>query len=155
MWTKLSTINALQSYKRTKNPWFLVDNALRGYRPFWLDLPHTNLHTSITPNLLHQIYAGIYKDHLKKWCQQLVGATQFDNWFKAMPWAKGTHHFSNGVTTVQMWSGQESKEMAKVLLPIVIGAINKDVVEAVRALLNFGNLVHLLSMTKEDLADMD
>jgi hypothetical protein len=75
---KRTTIEALQLYETSKDNGILADHMLRGYRPFWLDLPFVNLHAAITPDLLHQIYAGMYEDHIKKWSKQLVGETRLD-----------------------------------------------------------------------------
>ncbi|KAF8259731.1 hypothetical protein EI94DRAFT_1773877 [Lactarius quietus] len=34
--------------------------------PFWLDLPHSNIYQSITPDVLHQLYQGIFKHLLSR-----------------------------------------------------------------------------------------
>jgi hypothetical protein len=155
MRSKADTISALLSYEETQDPSILIDNTLRGYRPYWLDLPFTNLHTAITPDLLHQIYAGLYEDHLMKWAKKLVGETMLDRRFKSMPRAQGIRHFSDGLSGIRMWTGKESKEMAKVVLPTLIGTLDDKLVEAVRALLDFGYLAHMACMTEEDLADIE
>jgi hypothetical protein len=152
---KRITIEALQLYETSKDNEILADHMLRGYCPFWLDLPFVNLHAAITPDLLHQIYAGMYKDHIKKWSKQLVGETRLDRRFQVMMHAQGIWYFSDSLSGIRMWTGQESKEMAKVLLSTLVGAVNTQVVSAVRSLLDFGYLAHMASMTDEDLTDMD
>ncbi|KAF8905580.1 hypothetical protein CPB84DRAFT_1676487, partial [Gymnopilus junonius] len=42
------------------------------FTPFWQDLPFADIHKAITPDILHQLYQGIFK-HLVGWCQSIVG----------------------------------------------------------------------------------
>ena len=42
-------------------------------QPFTSDFPHANIYKMISPDLLHQIIKGTFKDHLVTWvCKYLV-----------------------------------------------------------------------------------
>jgi hypothetical protein len=41
------------------------------FEPFWLGFPHCDIHMSITLNVLHQLYQGVFK-HIVEWCQELM-----------------------------------------------------------------------------------
>jgi hypothetical protein len=155
MCTKLKAIKILRTFKSTNDPGVLAEVGLRPYRPFWMDLPYTKLYTSIAPNLLHQIYAGMFEDHVLKWATQLLGPTHMDSHFKSMPRAEGIHHFPEGISGIMMWMGSECREMQKVLLPIVIDAVDAGVVTVTHVIIDFSYLAHMAAMTGSDLEELD
>jgi len=82
------------------------------FRPFWADLPFTNIHLSITPDILHQLYQGVLK-HLIKWCQDILGVAELDRRIRLMPEAFGVRHFKNGISALSQISGSKRKDVVE------------------------------------------
>ncbi|KAG1890067.1 hypothetical protein F4604DRAFT_2003912 [Suillus subluteus] len=81
-----STKEILEMRKNGQHPPEFEENNLRAvYKPFWANLPHANIFLAFTPNLLHQLHKGVFKDHLVKWCIDIVGEEEMDARFKAVP----------------------------------------------------------------------
>jgi len=58
------------------------------YRPFWHGFPLCDIHRSITPDVLHQLYQGVFK-HLVSWCQRILTPQELDRRIRALPPAYG------------------------------------------------------------------
>ena len=68
-------LKVLERKRKGKKPKQFDDDGLRAvYDPFWKDLPHVNIFAAITPDILHQLHKGVFKDHLVKWCVSLSAA---------------------------------------------------------------------------------
>jgi hypothetical protein len=65
--------------------------------PFWKDLLYLNIFQSITPDILHQIYQGVFR-HAVSWLTKAYGAAEIDaRYERLIP----NHHiriFSDGIS---------------------------------------------------------
>jgi len=114
----------LEKRKKGQHPTEFEDFGLCTiYIPFWANLPHTDIFLAFTPDLLHQLHKGIFKDHLVKWCLEIVGEAEIDACFKAIPDFPGLRHFKKGISAVKQWTGMEHKQMQRVFMGLLASAV--------------------------------
>ena len=104
--------------------------------PFWEGYPYTDIHLAIVPDVLHQLYQGVFK-HLISWCDHLFHPSELDARIRALPPCYGVRHFQNGWSALSQISGKERKDMARILLGCLIGKVLHKVLVAYRSLLDF------------------
>lgn len=139
---KKSTATTQQFHKHC------MDKDVSGsvHTPFWEGLPHTDIHLAITPDVLHQLYQGVFK-HLVNWCKRTIGLEELDSRIRCLPPSYGLRHFKNGISALSQISGSERKNMAKILLGCLVGVLPKKAIIACRSLLDF---IYLAQYTTHD-----
>lgn len=104
--------------------------------PFWADLPHLNIHSSITPDILHQLYQGLIK-HLTSWIQRLIGPKELDHRLSRLPPNHPVRIYDQGIKNFSRLSGNEHRQIAKQLMGCLVGRVEDGVLRGTRALLDF------------------
>ncbi|KAI6017494.1 hypothetical protein EDC04DRAFT_2870100 [Pisolithus marmoratus] len=95
------TLKTLQCKQRNKQlRKFDAEGLHTVYRPFWKDLPFSDICTCITPDILHQLHKGIFHNHLQ-WCMNLMAISRYP----------ALCHFKKGISTISQWTGTKHKEM--------------------------------------------
>ncbi|KAF8599146.1 hypothetical protein BDV93DRAFT_498078 [Ceratobasidium sp. AG-I] len=153
--TRRDTLEALKAYFEHNDPGELKELSLKPWWPWWAGLPYVNLPASIPPDLLHQIYNGVFKERIMRWLQHLMGAKTLNDRFISMPGAEGLRKFAKGVTTISQWQGRESKQMLQQIVPISVGKVPLKMTQLVRSLVDFAFLAHASSLTDKDIAEME
>ncbi|QRV87015.1 hypothetical protein RhiJN_15033 [Ceratobasidium sp. AG-Ba] len=158
--TAYKTLDALRAWLEGEGRDLADDLGLRDRPvwPWWASIPDFNLAESVMPDLLHQLHQGMIR-HLLRWVVAGAGEGMLNRLFIHMPTAEGMRHYRQGVSRLTQWTGRESKEAAKQLLPIIASLSSKswdtDFVRLARALLEFTYRAQASRMTDEDLIQLE
>ncbi|KAJ8494952.1 hypothetical protein ONZ45_g13058 [Pleurotus djamor] len=133
--------------------------------PFTNDFPLADIHEILSPDLLHQVIKGTFKDHLVEWVLQYLvqehGKARgeaimdiIDQRIAAVPPFPGLRHFPQG-RRFKQWTGDDSKALMKVYLPVLLDYVPLEVLNTFSSFLDFCYLARRTRFNETTLADLD
>ncbi|TBU25238.1 hypothetical protein BD311DRAFT_780434 [Dichomitus squalens] len=138
----------------------------RNIVPFTYRFPCADIHELLSPDLLHQLIKGTFKDHLVEWVTQYIHLTaeneaeakrimdDIDRRIASAPSFPGLRRFPDGRNFSQ-WTGNDSKALMTVYLPAITGYVPAQVSECIATFLNFCYLARRPSHDTSTLHDME
>ncbi|KAJ6576363.1 hypothetical protein B0H10DRAFT_2345165 [Mycena sp. CBHHK59/15] len=119
--------------------------------PFTWDFPRADIYELLSPDLLHQVIKGTFKDHLVAWVGEYLESehgkskakkimADIDRRIAAVPPFPGLRRFPEG-RGFKQWTGDDSKALMKVYLPTIEGHVPAQMLHAFSAFLDFCYLV--------------
>ncbi|KAJ7353085.1 hypothetical protein DFH08DRAFT_912925 [Mycena albidolilacea] len=143
---KTGTENKLHDY--------CMEHEVAGiHHPFWKGFPLKNLSLSLTPDVLHQLYQGVFK-HLIGWCQSLMTEAELNACICSLPPAFGVCHFEKRISLLSQVSGMECKVMAHILLSCLVGKLPMKGIRACHTILDFIYLAQYSTHDNRTLSSM-
>ncbi|KAI0711740.1 hypothetical protein C8Q76DRAFT_769461 [Earliella scabrosa] len=116
--------------------------------PFTAHFPRADIHELLTPDLLHQLIKGTFKDHLVAWVNEYIKLTapteaeavriidEIDRRLYIAPPFPGLRRFPHGRNFSQ-WTGDDSKALMKIYLAAIAGVVPARMVQCIAAFLDF------------------
>ncbi|KAG2045477.1 hypothetical protein BDR06DRAFT_1057650, partial [Suillus hirtellus] len=132
--------------------------------PFTNDFPRADIHEMLSPDLLHQVIKGCFKDHLVTWTGEYLKEVHgearandiiddIDHRIAATPSFPGLRRFPEG-RRFKQWTGDHSKALMKVYIPEIVEYVPPQLVECLSAFLNFCYLVRRSELGEDFLAEI-
>lgn len=155
----ITTLNEIGQLVHPENVESYFNQAKeRGYNGvhslFWIDWPLSCPSKFLTTEPLHHWHKAFW-DHDVKWCINIVGAGEIDFRFSVLHVLTAYRHFDAGISHVKQVTGREHREIQRHIVGVIIGAVPKDVLVAIRALMDFRYLGQSLQIDERtcDLID--
>ncbi|KII89805.1 hypothetical protein PLICRDRAFT_52959 [Plicaturopsis crispa FD-325 SS-3] len=133
--------------------------------PFTHDFPRADIHELLSPDLLHQVIKGTFKDHIVTWVNEYLVLVHgearaheiiddIDRRIAAAPAFPGLRRFPDGRDFTQ-WTGDDSKALMKVYLPAIAGHVPDKMVQCLAAFLDFCYLARRNALDTDSLAQLE
>ncbi|KAG1805024.1 uncharacterized protein HD556DRAFT_1429137 [Suillus plorans] len=115
--------------------------------PFTNYFPRADIHELLSPDILHQLIKGAFKDHIVTWVHKYIKARyseneaniildDIDHRIALAPSFAGLRRFPEG-RGFKQWTGDDSKALMKVYIPAIEGHVPPEMVLTLQALIDF------------------
>ncbi|KAG1876353.1 hypothetical protein F4604DRAFT_1880643 [Suillus subluteus] len=98
--------------------------------PFTNYFPRADIHELLSPDILHQLIKGAFKDHIVTWVHKYIEAQYSEN--EANRILDDIDHRG-----FKQWTGDNSKALMKVYIPAIEGHVPPEMVLTLQALIDF------------------
>ncbi|KAG9217554.1 hypothetical protein CCMSSC00406_0008481 [Pleurotus cornucopiae] len=133
--------------------------------PFTNDFPRADIHELLSPDLLHQVIKGTFKDHLVQWVGDYLimehgkakGESimdEIDHRISAVPSFPNLRRFPDG-RRFKQWTGDDSKALMKVYLPTLVNFVPSEVLRTFSSFLDFCYLARRTHFNEDTLNELD
>ncbi|KAF7349140.1 hypothetical protein MVEN_01436200 [Mycena venus] len=133
--------------------------------PFTWDFLRADIYELLSPDLLHQVIKGTFKDHLVAWVGEYLEnehgkakakkiMADIDRRIAAVPPFPGLRRFPEG-RGFKQWTGDDSKALMKVYLPAIEGHVPAQMLRTFSAFLDFCYLVRRNVVNEATLTAID
>ncbi|KAJ3998439.1 hypothetical protein F5050DRAFT_1798464 [Lentinula boryana] len=117
------------------------------FEPYWAKLPYSNVYHAITPDILHQLYQGVFK-HMKNWVIEAYGAHEIDAQCRRLPPNHNIRVFMKGISTLQRISGAEHAQISHFFLGLIAEAPLPNCMSSVRLVCCLRGLLDFLFLSQ-------
>ncbi|KAJ3754049.1 hypothetical protein EV360DRAFT_96763 [Lentinula raphanica] len=132
--------------------------------PFTEGFPRADIHEMMSPDLLHQIIKGCFKDMLVEWTLEYLRLEHgearaneilddIDRRLAAVPSFPGLRRFPHG-RRFKQWTGDDSKALMKIFLPAVAEYLPMEMMQCLAAFLDFCYLVRRSDIDEHMIQDV-
>lgn len=104
--------------------------------PFWATWGNADPSLILTPDALHQWHKFFF-DHPVSWAINIVSGSELDRRMACLQPQVGVRHWPNGVSKLKQLTGREHRNLERILVPCIAGAVHPDVLASIRAFNEF------------------
>ncbi|KAH8978868.1 hypothetical protein EDB86DRAFT_3248737 [Lactarius hatsudake] len=120
------------------------------HQPFTTHFPQANIHELLSPDLLHQVIKGTFKDHLVEWVTDYLHIVHGKAGAK-----ERLADIDQRIAAVPSFPGDDSKALMKVYLPAIVGYVPPQMVRAIAAFMEFCYLARQSQLDEDTLDQID
>jgi len=120
------------------------------HEPFWRNAALCCPSIFLTPEILHYLHKFFW-DHDVKWCLQIVGDAEIDFRLSVLQPTAGFRHFKGGISKLKQVTGCVHRDVQHYIVGIIAGAAPREILCAIRALMDFCYRVQSYLINDDDL----